>query len=282
METLIRPNYNDNVVLNVTPESAGWNHLSFKVVALKAGQTYLDPTKNNEMALVPLAGRGLCTVGEERFELTRKGVFDELPHVLYVPPGSQIFIEAQTDFQFSLGGAAAEGKYPLRLFTPAEMKREVRGGDAARRQVHHILAPPLPAERLILYEVYVPGGRWSGWPPHCHDGYNGAPYLEETYYCRFDPPYGFAMHHNYRVDSDFREVLPLRDGDLALMTQGFHSTATAPNCNMYFLNYLAGDLWDQARGTPPLEDESFTWVKDNWDKNVMTLPAFKEKKESQL
>jgi 5-deoxy-D-glucuronate isomerase len=105
--------------------------------------------------------------------------------------------------------------------------------------------------------------------------------LEETYYCRFDPAYGFAMHHNYRIDSDFREVLPLRDGDLALMTQGFHSTATAPNCNMYFLNYLAGDLWDQARGTPPLDDESFTWVKDNWDKNVMTLPAFEEKKKSQ-
>ena len=156
------------------------------------------------MALVPLAGQGLCTVDGERFELTRKGVFDELPHVLYVPPGCQISVEAQADFQFALGGAAAEGKYPLRLFTPSEMKREVRGGDAARRQVHHILAPPLPAERLILYEVYVPGGRWSGWPPHCHDGYNGAPYLEETYYCRFDPPYGFAMHHNYRVDSDFR------------------------------------------------------------------------------
>jgi hypothetical protein len=48
---------------------------------------------------------------------------------------------------------------------------------------------------------------------------------------------------------------------------------------MYFLNYLAGDLWDQARGTPPVDDESFTWVKDNWDKNVMTLPAFEEKKE---
>ena len=32
---------------------------------------------------------------------------------------------------------------------------------------------------------------------------DGAPYLEETYYCRFDPPYGFAMHHTYRVDSEF-------------------------------------------------------------------------------
>lgn len=274
MEHLIRPDFNDNIVLNVTPESAGWSHLSFMVVALKAGQTMLNPTQDNEMALVPLAGRGICTVDGERFELARKGVFEELPYLLYVPPGRSIQVEATDGFEFALGGAPAAGKYPLRLFTPAEMKREVRGGDAARRQVHHILAPPLPAERLILYEVYVPGGRWSGWPPHCHDGYNGAPYLEETYYFRFDPAYGFAMHRNYRVDTDFGEVFPLRDGDLALITQGFHSTAAAPNCNMYFLNYLAGDLLDEARATPPLDDETFAWVKDNWDKNVMTLPAF--------
>ena len=57
-------------------------------------------------------------------------------------------------------------------------------------------ASPLPAERLILYEVYVPRGKWSGWPPHCHDGWEGSPYLEETYYFRFDPPNGWCMHRN--------------------------------------------------------------------------------------
>ena len=39
------------------------------------------------------------------------------------------------------------------------MKQEVRGGGVAVRQVNHILAHPLPAERLILFEVYVP--RWG-------------------------------------------------------------------------------------------------------------------------
>ena len=82
------------------------------------------------------------------------------------------------------------------------------------------------------------------------------------------------MHRNYRVDTDFDEVFPLRDGDLALITQGFHSTAAAPNCNMYFLNYLAGELLDEARGAAPLDDETFAWAKGNWAKNVMSLPAF--------
>jgi 5-deoxy-glucuronate isomerase len=274
MDHLIRPIPDATVALNVTPESAGWQHLRFQLIVLTAGQTFRISTQNNEMALVPLAGQGICTVAGQRFELARKGVFAELPHVLYAPPGHSLQVGATTDFEFALGGAPAEGKYPLRMFTPADIKREVRGGDAARRQVHHLLAAPLPAERLILYEVYVPGGRWSGWPPHCHDGYRDAPYLEETYYFRFDPVYGFAMHRNYRVDSDFDEVFPLRDGDLVLVTQGFHSTAAAPNCNMYFLNYLAGDLLDEARATPPLDDEAFAWAKNNWDKNVMSLPAF--------
>ena len=42
------------------------------------------------------------------------------------------------------------------------MKKEFRDGGAARRQVNHVLAAPLPAERLILFEVYVPGGAWFG------------------------------------------------------------------------------------------------------------------------
>lgn len=276
MEHLIRPNLDSSLVIDVTPASAGWDYLSFKVIALRAGQSYGQRTGDTEVALVPLAGKGVFKVAGERFEIARRGVFAEIPHVLYVPPGREITIEAETDFEFSLGGAPAEGKYPLRCFTPAEMKREVRGGGAAMRQVNHLLAHPLPAERLILFEVYVPGGGWSGWPPHCHDRYQDSPYLEEVYYFRTDPDYGFAMHRNYRVDNDFDEAFPVRNGDLVLVTQGFHSTAAAPNCNLYFLNYLAGELLDDARGTPSLDDPDFAWIKNDWEANAMTLPVVGE------
>lgn len=272
MEHLVRPNYASNIVIEVTPESAGWDYLSFKVIALKAGQSYTEQTGHTEVALVPLAGKGVFKVAEEHFAVTRKGVFAEMPHILYVPPGKEIIVEAKTDFEFSLGGAPAKGKYPLRLFTPAGLKSEVRGGGAATRQVNHILAHPLPAERLILFEVYVPGGSWSGWPPHCHDGYQGSPYLEEIYHFRAAPDYGLAVHRNYRVDTDFDEVFPVQNGDLVLVTQGFHFTAAAPNCNLYFLNYLAGELLDKDRATPPFDDPAFAWIKGNWDAHTMRLP----------
>lgn len=272
MEHLIRPNLNEIVKIDVTPESAGWDSLSFKVVSLKKGQSFRQQTGGNEVALAPLAGKGNAEVGGKQFDLARKGVFTEMAHVLYVPPGHDISVQADADFEFALGGAPAQGKYPLRLFIPAEMKSEVRGGGSSMRQVNHILAHPLPAERLILFEVYVPGGNWSGWPPHCHDRFEGSPYLEETYYFRTNPDYGFGIHRNYRVDTDFDETLPVYDGDLVLVTQGFHSTAAAPNCNLYFLNYLAGDLLDETRATPPFDDPAFAWIKTDWEANPMSLP----------
>ncbi len=277
MEHLIHPNDDSTVLIEVTPTSAKWDYLSFKVVSLKAGQNHTEYTAGNEIALVPLKGKGLLTVGDTQFSVARQGVFTEMSHVLYVPPGHTVNVTAHEDFEFAIGGAPAEGKYPVRLFTPAEIKSEVRGGGAATRQVCHTLAHPLPAERLILYEVYVPGGGWSGWPPHCHDRYGGSPYLEEVYYFRTDPDYGFAMHRNYRIDTDFDEVLPVQNGDLVLVTQGFHSTAAAPNCNLYFLNYLAGELLDDGRATPPFDDPSFAWFKEDWEANTMALPTMGNK-----
>jgi 5-deoxy-glucuronate isomerase len=152
------------------------------------------------------------------------------------------------------------------------MRAEMRGGGPALRQVNHVLAAPLPAERLILFEVYVPGGAWSGWPPHCHDGFGGSPYLEEVYYYRFAPRYGFGIHRNYRRDSAFDEIWAVRHGDTVLVTQGFHPTAAAPGSNMYFLNYLAGDLLDEARGAPPLDDADFAWMRQDWEGQRLPLP----------
>ncbi len=276
MEHLIKPKRDANILIEVTPQSAGWRYLSFKVISLKAGQGYSEPTGGNEVALVPLTGGGIFNASGEHFEIDRKGIFAELPHVLYVPPGKEIAVTASTDFEFAMGGAPAEGKYPPRLFTPTEMKREMRGGGAARRQVNHILAHPLPAERLILFEVYVPGGAWSGWPPHCHDGYMNSPYLEEVYYYRIDPEKGFAIHRNYRRDMNFDELFAVHSGELVLVTQGFHPAAAAPGSNVYFLNYLAGELLDDARGTPPFDDPPYAWIKDNWEKNLLRLPIGNE------
>ena len=272
MEHHLQPNLNSELKVRVTPALAGWRYLSFSVRMLSAGSTHTHLTESTEVAIVPLSGEGRITAGDQSFRLSRENVFDGKPDVLYVPPRHEIRVETTGGFEFALGGAPAEGKYPVRLFKPEEMKSEMRGGGAALRQVNHILAAPLPAERLILFEVYVPGGAWSGWPPHCHDGYAGSPYLEEVYYYRFAPAHGFGIHRNYRKDEDFNEVFSVRHGEAVLVTKGFHPTTASPGSNMYFLNYLAGDLLDEARATPPVDDTDFAWMKQDWDGKRLSLP----------
>ena len=272
MEHHLQPNLNSELKLAVTPALAGWRYLSFSVHMLSSGSAHTHLTESTEVAIVPLSGEGRITVGDRSFRLRRENVFDGKPEVLYVPPRRVIRIETTSEFEFALGGAPAEGKYPVRLFKPVEMKSEMRGGGTALRQVNHILAAPLPAERLILFEVYVPGGAWSGWPPHCHDGYAGSPYLEEVYYYRFTPIHGFGIHRNYRKDENFNEVFSVRHGEAVLVTKGFHPTTASPGSNMYFLNYLAGDLLDEARATPPVDDTDFAWMKQDWDGKRLSLP----------
>ncbi|RMG99863.1 MAG: 5-deoxy-glucuronate isomerase [Chloroflexi bacterium] len=274
MEHLITPNKDSQILIDVTPASAGWQYLSFRVVALSAGEMYTQATEGNEVAVVPLRGTAVLSAGGNSFSVSRRGYFQEPPHILYAPPDTAVSVRATTSFEFAIGGAPATGKYPIRLFTPDEMKMEIRGGGAARRQVNHVLAHPLPAERLILFEVYVPGGMYSGWPPHCHDGYAGSPYLEEVYYYRIEPEAGYCIHRNYRRDIPFDELFTVRDGDLVLVTQGFHPVAVPPGSQVYFLNYLAGELLDEARGTPPYDDPDWGWMKEDYEGNMLKLPVF--------
>ncbi len=266
--SLVKNSGGTGICLDVTPESAEWRFLSFSVVKLVAGQTHTDTRAGQETAIVPLAGGGVVTAGGHRFELSRESVFTVMPSIVYVTPGDDIEVIAGDEgFEFSIGSAPADGKYPTRLITPEEMKSEVRGGGASHRQVNHVLAPPVDAERLILYEVYVPRGMWSGWAPHRHDGVDGAPYLEETYYFRFDPSNGFVMHRNWAPEDGFDETVVSHDGDTVLVPKGFHSSVACPSGNMFFLNYLAGELVDKERSTPPCFDEGHTWIHEAWENN---------------
>ncbi|MDH4307626.1 MAG: 5-deoxy-glucuronate isomerase [Acidimicrobiia bacterium] len=260
-------------VHDVTPESAGWRYLSFAVVTLAEGETFEHAGDGREVAVVPLSGSLSVEAGTLTGSLERDSVFTAQPTVLYATPGTPIALSATSTATFAIGGAPAEGRYETRFIAPPEMRSEIRGGGAATRQVSHVLAHPIEAERLILYEVHVPRGGWSGWPPHCHDGYEGSPYLEETYYFRLDPGDGWAVHRNYRLDEPFDETFAVGDGDLVLVTKGFHSSVASPGHNMWFLNYLAGELLDDARKTLPFFQPEYRWIDGRWDEGAWELPV---------
>ncbi len=269
-------------LLSVTPDSAGWRYLSFSVIELAPGEHHSQLLDGAETAVVPLAGRGTVGLDGQSHDVARTSVFAELAPIAYAPPGVQVAIDAgDQGLTFAIGSAPAEGWYPARLIPPSTIRSEVRGGGAALRQVNHTLAAPIEAERLILYEVYVPRGTWSGWPPHRHDGVDGSPYLEETYYFRMDPPEGFWMHRNWEDGTGydgagpepFDDVLTGSDGDCALVPGGYHSSVACPGANMYFLNYLAGELVGPERSTPPCFHSDFTWIESDWGAGAWELPV---------
>ncbi|HJQ46572.1 MAG TPA: 5-deoxy-glucuronate isomerase [Amycolatopsis sp.] len=248
-------------------------YLDFQVLSLRPGATVELGTAGRETGILTISGTGSVVVDGEKFTLGRRSVFEDLSSLLYVPPGADASVTAETYWSVAVGTAPAAGRFPTRLITPAEMKIEQRGGGTALRQIHHVLSHPLPAERLIVYEALVPAGAWAGWPPHCHDGRHGSPNLEETYFFRFDRPEGFGFHRNYVEDGSFDEMFTVRDGDCVVVPRGFHVTAASPAANMWILNFLAGEPVAEERARPPYFDPTTSWITDDWSRGRLELPV---------
>ena len=247
--------------------------MAFSVVEVTASDPWSGVEAERETAIVPLLGEGRVGAGDVDAAISRTSVFEELGRIVYLPPKMPYEITTESSLAVAVGSAPAVGRYPARVFEPSEMKVEIRGGGQAYRQVVHSLAHPLPAEKLILYEVFVPRGTWSGWPPHCHDGRDGSPYLEEVYYFRLDRPEGYAMHRNWRTEEGFDEAVVAHDGDVVLVPKGYHTSAACPGSNMYFLNYLAGDPLHDERRMPPCFAAEHTWIEADWGAGAWTLPV---------
>lgn len=263
-----------DVVCAASPASARWNFVTFATVDMAAAATVELAAGDSEIAIVPLVGsvvaRSSSGVGAT---LERHDVFTARGSVFYVAPHDIVRLQASTSSTMAIGSAPAQPGYPTRFIGGDDIRVELRGGGAARRQVAHLLAPPLGAHRLILYEVHVPRGSWSGWPPHCHDGQDGSPYLEETYYFEHRPATGFGIHRNFREHAGLDDTFIAPHRSLVTVPAGYHSSAACPGSHMYFLNYLAGDLIGDDRRTPPCFDERYTWIDGHWDDDPMTLPT---------
>ncbi len=247
----------------VTPESAGWQHLAFHLHALADGESFEGHSGDREVALVLLSGDADLEVDDERWSVRgRADVFDGLPHALYVPPGRRYALRARGPVEFALGSAGAEGRLPPRLITPDDVKVEIRGGHNATRQISHVIDPG-GAERLLCVEVYTPSGNWSSYPPHKHDVYEAGveAELDEIYHYRLAPADGWALQRLYTDDRALDEVVVARHGDTVLVREGYHPVVAAPGYDAYYLNLLAGDdpTWD-ARDEPDL-----AWVRGQWE-----------------
>ena len=235
----------DGTVLEVTPETAGWSHVGFRVVRLEPGQTHDGGEAGREACLVILTGTANVEVGSVRFEEIggRASVFDDdAPAAVHAPAGARFTVTAISAVELAIGSAPASTGGEPRLIDPSRMSREVRGKGTNQRFVRNILPETEPAESLLVVEVITPGGHWSSYPPHKHDtateGEETA--LEETYYHRLSRPNGFAIQRVYTDDRSIDETITVEDGDVVMVPGGYHPVGAPHGYDLYYLNVMAG------------------------------------------
>jgi 5-deoxy-glucuronate isomerase len=238
-----RPDESGSVV-KVTPESAGWEYVGFEVLRLAEGRTVERGTDGEEVCLVLLAGYCNVSAGENQWRGIggRDSVFEGLPYAVYLPPGTQYTVEANSYLELAVCSApAATGVEPY-LVRSEDVDIEVRGSGNAERRIHPILMDTRPAERLLVVEVLTPNGHWSSYPPHKHDQDDlpNESYLEETYYHKVQPPQGFAVQKVYTEDRSLDETMTVADDDTVLVPRGYHAVSAPPGYDLYYLNVMAG------------------------------------------
>jgi 5-deoxy-glucuronate isomerase len=268
---LLRPDERGEV--SIDPASAGWRYLSYRTRWLTPDDDVAVGGPALEAAVVLLAGADAALESRSGSSVLagRRAPLDDLPSAWYVPAGargrlravargdSRRTLVAIAEAPLSGRGGVAESVVVIR---PPDVRIEIRGAGNATRQVNHIIAPDFPADRLEVVEVVTPSGNWSSWPPHKHDvdAMPGEAVLEEIYWYAFRRPAAWAVQRLYRPDRSRDGLWEVRDGEVVLVTDGYHPFAAAHGDDAYYLNALAGDRRTMACSFDP----DWDWVRATW------------------
>lgn len=286
---LVLPNGDDasELILSISPQSAGWDFINFEVRRLQTGATWSFETGDHEFAFVNLTGRYRIESSRGSWQNVgaRSSVFQSAAHALYLPRHTSLTVTAEEGGDFAATWVPADEDFSPYLIRPEDVDVSVRGGDNVSRQINDLLPPGSPVQRLVLVEVYTPSGNWSSYPPHKHDvhieGENGELVeadLEEVYFYRIDPQDGYAYQRVYTDEnSPLHQAGKPIDGlvravhnSAVLVPEGYHPVVSAPGYTTYYLNVLAGS----AQSLANQDDPRYTWVKESYRGVDDRLPLY--------
>ena len=267
----------DTQPVSLDAKTAGWTYCGIDVYDFSStsrNKTIEIDLNNREAVIVPLSAVSTAVHLNHKKHLLagRPGVFAAVADWFYVPVGSKFSLSADAG-EVAVCTAIAQREFPAHHGLADAVPVEPRGAGFATRQVNNIATPDSfqGADRIIICEVLTPGGNWSSWPPHRHDGIAGCPNMnEEIYYFRIGKqksdhgsPEGRGYFHAYTVDGSVNDTVTLSDGDVYILPAGYHGPSiAAPEYPMYFLNVLAGPAPDRTMAF--CDDPSHHWIRDEW------------------
>lgn len=260
--------------LLITPESAGWTYCGLRVYTLRSGDPATFTLEGEEGVLVSLSARDFrVSVDGREFPMRgREGVFAAVSDWMYLPVDSTVTVEGESG-EVAIVTARASEAFPVHYGAAETVPVEVRGAGRSTRQVTNYATPDsfAGAHKINVCEVLTPGGNWSSWPPHRHDGIGDCVTMnEEIYYFRIgreDQPHGdptgSGLFRLYTVDGSHDETISVFDQDTYLVPEGYHGPTVAnPEYPMYFLNVLAGPGADRTMAF--CDDPSQHWIRESW------------------
>lgn len=264
-----------NQPVSLNAKTAGWTYCGIDVYDFSGTNKIFDiDLDNREAVIVPLSALSVTLrIHNKKYLLAgRSGVFAGVADWFYAPVGAKFSLSADTG-EVAVCTAVANKQFPAHHGLANTVPVEPRGAGFATRQVNNIATPDSfqGADRIIICEVLTPGGNWSSWPPHRHDGIAGCPNMnEEIYYFRIGKqlsdhgdPEGHGYFHAYTVDKTVDDTVTLSDGDVYILPAGYHGPSiAAPEYPMYFLNVLAGPAQDRTMAF--CDDPSHHWIREAW------------------
>lgn len=275
-----------DLILAVTPESAGWDLISFQARCLVAGKEWTFASGENELAIVLLSGAiSVRSTRGSWHGLKRKNVWTSAATALYLPRHTEFTLVADRDSEFAVTWVPTEEDHEPWLIQPGDVAISVRGGDNVSRQINDLLPPDSPVHRLVLVEVYTPSGNWSSYPPHKHDvhiedeaGQLIEADLEEVYFYKLDKPEGYAYQRVYTDENSPLQqagypidvLVKAQNNCAVLVPEGYHPVVSAPGYTTYYLNVLAGS----AQSLANQDDPHYSWVKHSYKTVDPRLPLY--------
>ena len=275
-----------DLILKVTPHSAGWDFISFQARRLNIGNQWSFNSSENELAIVILSGAISVKSNRGSWEgIERENVWTSAATALYLPRSSEFTIMAARDSEFAVTWVPTDEDHEPWLILPQDVPISVRGGDNVSRQINDLLPPGSPVHRLVLVEVYTPSGNWSSYPPHKHDvhiedeaGHLIEADLEEVYFYKIDKPEGYAYQRVYTDENSplqqsgypIDALVKAQNNCAVLIPEGYHPVVSAPGYTTYYLNVLAGS----AQSLANQDDPHYSWVKESYKAIDPRLPLY--------
>ena len=262
------------------PPVNGWRYTGLRVGTLASGKSLELPADSNERIIFLLQGEEILVAYSDGNEIKKQLLKGRIS--VFHGPSDFIFLPINTSAtitgagRVAVGEAQASSAKPVRYVAKADVSVTLRGAGRETRQVHNLGMPDtLDADRLIVCEVIVPAGNWSGSPSHKHDQYVAGKEsnLEEIYYFESavtrgistpaqTSPFGYFRGNSadarpYDVNEE------IHSGDVALVPYGWHGPAAAgPGYDLYFFNVMAGPDPDRVWNATDHPDQA--WIRDTW------------------